>query len=171
MSNSGVETSITLKYGQGSLQNRATQQLRMNFAGPKLHGLCITNSVLEYHGSITIDADILETAGLLPLEFVNIWNKASGVRIQTYVLPGTRGSGIVCLNGAAARTCQVGDQVIITAERSIDGTSALSPGFEYETLVVTFDHSKRVNAIGEILRYRVKVDEGGTANFALDRIN
>ena len=170
MSNPGVETSITLKYVDGSLQNREAQQLRMNFTGPKLHGLRITNSVLEYHGSITIDAEILEKVGLLPLEFVNIWNKASGTRIQTYVLPGTRGTGVVCLNGAAARSCQVSDEVIITAERSMDGTSALSPGFEYETRVVTFDHSKRVNAIGEILRYHIKVDEKGTIGFTLDQV-
>ncbi len=170
MSNPGVETSITLKYADGALQNRVDQQLRINFTGPKLHGLRITNSVLEYHGSITIDAEILENAGLMPLEFVNIWNKSSGSRIQTYVLPGTRGSGVVCLNGAAARSCQVGDEVIITSERSADGTSALTPGFAYETLVVTFDHKQRVNTIAEILRYRVTVGAEGTSSFALDKV-
>lgn len=170
MSDHGVETSITLKYAQGSQQNCPSQQLRMTFTGPKLHGLRITNSELDYHGSITIDAEILESAGLLPLEFVNIWNKSSGTRIQTYILPGERGTGIVCLNGAAARTCQVGDDVIITSERTIDGSKALSPGFVYESLVITFKHDQRVNTIGEILRYHVQVDEQGTASFNLDKV-
>ena len=69
--------------------------------GAKLHGIVVTESKLNYHGSITIDTDILEAARLLPLEYVYIWNKHSGSRIETYVLPGPRGSGVVCLNGAA----------------------------------------------------------------------
>ena len=170
MSNSGVETNITLKYAEGSLQNHAAQQMRINFTGPKLHGLRITNSVLEYHGSITIDAQILEHSGLLPAEFVNIWNKSNGSRIQTYVLPGIHNSGTVCLNGAAARSCQVGDEVIITSERPVDGTAALTPGFEYETRVLTFDHSQRVNTISEILRYHVRVSQQGMVDFRLDSL-
>ena len=67
----------------------------------KLHGIRVTESKLNYHGSITIDTDILEAAHMLPLEFVYIWNKATGERISTYVLPGERGSGVCCLNGAA----------------------------------------------------------------------
>ena len=69
----------------------------------KLHGIRVTESKLNYHGSITIDADILEAAHMLPLEFVYIWNKATGARISTYVLPGKRGSGVCCLNGGRRR--------------------------------------------------------------------
>ena len=87
--------------------------------GAKLHGIVVTESKLNYHGSITIDTDILEAARLLPLEYVYIWNKHSGSRIETYVLPGPRGSGVVCLNGAAARTCQVGDEIIVASSREI----------------------------------------------------
>ena len=88
--------------------------------GAKLHGIVVTESKLNYHGSITIDTDILEAAHLLPLEYVYIWNKHSGSRIETYVLPGPRGSGVVCLNGAAARKVQVGDVIIIASYALMD---------------------------------------------------
>ena len=88
--------------------------------GAKLHGIVVTESKLNYHGSITIDTDILEAARLLPLEYVYIWNKHSGSRIETYVLPGPRGSGVVCLNGAAARKVQVGDVIIIASYALMD---------------------------------------------------
>jgi len=77
----------------------------------KLHGITITGAELDYHGSITLDPDICEKAGILPLEFVEIWNKSSGARITTYVIHGVPGSRCCILNGAAARTCQKGDQV------------------------------------------------------------
>lgn len=75
----------------------------------KLHGIHVTEANLDYHGSITLDPDHCEEAGLLPMEFVEIWNKNSGARISTYVIPGERGSRSCILNGAAARTCQPGD--------------------------------------------------------------
>ena len=86
----------------------------------KLHGIKITESALHYHGSITIDEDILKKAGIRPMEFVYIWNKASGARISTYVLPGEKGSGVVCLNGAAARKVIVGDTIIIISYALMD---------------------------------------------------
>ena len=87
----------------------------LNMVGPKLHCMRITESKLNYHGSISIDAAILRKASLLPGEFVNVWNKNSGVRLSTYILPAEDNSRICCLNGAAARSCQVGDEVIVTA--------------------------------------------------------
>src|SRR5690606_5635380 len=72
----------------------------------KLHGIRVTGADLNYHGSITLDPDHCEAAGILPMEFVDIWNKASGARISTYVIYGERGSRCCILNGAAARTCQ-----------------------------------------------------------------
>ena len=68
----------------------------------KLHGLKVTGADLNYHGSITLDPDHCEQAGILPLEFVEIWNKSSGARISTYVILGERGSRCCVLNGAAA---------------------------------------------------------------------
>lgn len=85
------------------------------YVGAKLHGLRVTAAELNYHGSITIDADFCREVGIKPLEYVEIWNKTSGARITTYVLYGDGGSRCCILNGAAARTCQPGDEVIIAS--------------------------------------------------------
>jgi len=124
----------------------------------KLHGCKITECALDYHGSVTIDQDIMDTAGLIPLEFVYIWNKASGARISTYVLPGERGAGTICLNGAAARTCQIGDEVIISASRRIKGTAAV---LQHRPKILTFTHHPAVNRIDAVLVYEVSRDEKG----------
>jgi aspartate 1-decarboxylase len=79
----------------------------------KLHGIAVTGADLHYHGSITLDPDHCEMAGIYPMEFVDIWNRNSGARISTYVILGERGSRCCILNGAAARTCQLGDKLII----------------------------------------------------------
>lgn len=118
----------------------------------KLHGIQITESDLNYHGSVTIDVDIMKKVGFIPMEFVYIWNKCNGSRISTYVLPGEAGSGVVCLNGAAARSCQKGDEVIITACRLV------TPGElgERTARVVTFDHSRKINRIEDVVEYNLK---------------
>ncbi|MBY5392954.1 aspartate 1-decarboxylase [Rhizobium leguminosarum] len=85
------------------------------YVGAKLHGIRVTASKLNYHGSITIDADFCREVGLKPLEYVEIWNKMSGARISTYVLYGDPGCKCCILNGAAARTCQQGDEIIIVS--------------------------------------------------------
>ena len=85
------------------------------YVSAKLHGLRVTDSKLNYHGSVTLDSEFCREAGIRPLEFVEIWNKHSGARISTYVIYGDPGSRCCVLNGAAARTCQVGDEVIITS--------------------------------------------------------
>ncbi len=118
----------------------------------KLHGIRITESALHYHGSITIDEDILRKANIKPMEFVYIWNKASGTRISTYVLPGEKGSGVVCLNGAAARSCQVGDDVIVTLSNYVTSDEMT----EAKATVLTFNHESKVNTIDEILEYDYK---------------
>lgn len=93
-------------------------KISMLFA--KLHGLRVTGADLHYEGSIAIDVSFLEQSGMLPFQFVEIWNKSSGARISTYTIPGERGSGECVLNGAAARTCQVGDELIIAAKADVD---------------------------------------------------
>jgi len=85
----------------------------------KLHGLRVTGALLDYEGSIELDPDHCDAAGMLPLEFVEIWNKTTGARISTYVIHGKRGSGCCVLNGAAARTCQIGDELIIAARADV----------------------------------------------------
>ena len=81
----------------------------------KLHRLTITEADLNYIGSITIDEDLLDAAGLVEGEKVQIVNINNGERIETYTIKGERGSGQVCLNGPAARRCQPGDIVIVIA--------------------------------------------------------
>jgi len=81
----------------------------------KLHQLRVTEANLNYEGSITIDLDLLDAAGILPYEKVQIVNNNNGARLETYTIPGVRGEGTVCLNGAAARKAQVGDRIIVIA--------------------------------------------------------
>jgi aspartate 1-decarboxylase len=81
----------------------------------KLHRGVVTEANLNYIGSVTIDANLLDEAGILPNEKVQIVNNNNGARFETYVIAGERGTGIICLNGAAARLAQVGDTVIIIA--------------------------------------------------------
>lgn len=79
----------------------------------KIHRATVTEANLNYVGSITIDEDLLDAAGMLPNEKVQIVNNNNGARLETYIIPGERGSGVVCLNGAAARLVQPGDTVIV----------------------------------------------------------
>jgi aspartate 1-decarboxylase len=128
--------------------------------GGKLHGLRVTDANLDYHGSITLDPEHCEAAGILPLEFVEIWNKSSGARISTYVILGERGSRCCILNGAAARTCQKGDELIICSSIYVD-VSAIE---DLSPCVVTFDSA---NHIVERLRYSVTRDAAGRYEFAI----
>ena len=86
----------------------------------KLHCVKITEANLNYMGSVTIDEDLMDAANLIPGEKVHIVNNNNGERIETYIIKGERGSGCVCLNGAAARKCQVGDVVIIMTYAQMD---------------------------------------------------
>lgn len=86
----------------------------------KIHRARVTQAELHYVGSITIDEDLLEAANLLEGEKVQIVNVNNGERIETYTIKGERGSGMVCLNGPAARRVQVGDIIIIISYASMD---------------------------------------------------
>lgn len=79
----------------------------------KLHKATVTEANLHYVGSVTIDEDLMDLVDILPNEKVQIVNNNNGARLETYVIPGPRGSGVICLNGAAARLVQPGDTVII----------------------------------------------------------
>lgn len=81
----------------------------------KIHRVTVTEANLNYIGSITIDEDLMDAANVIANEKVSIVNNNNGERLETYVIPGQRGSGIVCLNGAAARKAQPGDIIIIMA--------------------------------------------------------
>ena len=86
----------------------------------KLHCVTVTEANLHYMGSITIDEDLMDAAGLIAGEKIQVVNNNNGERFETYVIKGERGSGCICLNGAAARQVQVGDVVIIIAYALMD---------------------------------------------------
>jgi len=86
----------------------------------KIHRASVTEANLNYIGSITIDEDLMDAANILPNERVFIVNNNNGARLDTYVITGERGSGVVCLNGAAARLVQPGDVIIIMAYAQMD---------------------------------------------------
>ena len=123
------------------------------FVQAKFHGIYVTEAHLEYHGSITLDPEHCRELEILPLEYVDIWNKHSGARISTYVIYGAPGSRCCILNGAAARTCQVGDQIIVAS-------SILAPAervTELRPKVLTFH---RDNTIKDRLEYDVRKRDG-----------
>jgi aspartate 1-decarboxylase len=124
----------------------------------KLHGIFVTEANLNYHGSITLDPDHCEEAGILPMEFVEIWNKNSGARISTYVILGERGSRCCILNGAAARTCQPGDQIIVCNSVYVgeDELTSLKPK------ILTFDER---NSVRDKLSYSVSLGQDGRYKF------
>ncbi|WP_228276089.1 MULTISPECIES: aspartate 1-decarboxylase [Neopusillimonas] len=124
----------------------------------KLHGIRVTGADLDYHGSITLDPDHCEAAGILPMEFVDIWNKNSGARISTYVIYGERGSQCCILNGAAARTCQKGDEIIIC--NSVYVTE--SEIEQINPVILTFHPD---NSIDERLSYDVSRDSQNRLSF------
>ncbi|MER8413029.1 aspartate 1-decarboxylase [Mesorhizobium sp. M1342] len=126
----------------------------------KLHGITITGSDLNYHGSITLDPDHCDEVGILPLEFVEIWNRSSGARISTYVIYGERGSRCCVLNGAAARTCQVGDEMIICASTYIEEHQIT----EIKPRVMTFD---RDNSVRDRMFYDASIRDDGTVKFEI----
>ncbi len=91
----------------------------------KIHRATVTEANLNYVGSITIDEDLMDLVDILPNEKVQIVDNNNGARLETYVIPGPRGSGVICLNGAAARLVQPGDTVIIIAYALMSTADAL----------------------------------------------
>ena len=86
----------------------------------KIHRVTVTEANLNYIGSITIDEDLLDAANLIANEKVSIVNNNNGERFETYIIKGERGSGVVCLNGAAARKAQPGDIIIVMSYAMMD---------------------------------------------------
>ncbi|MBO7607700.1 MAG: aspartate 1-decarboxylase [Paludibacteraceae bacterium] len=86
----------------------------------KIHRVKVTEANLDYIGSITIDEDLMEAANMIPNEKVFVVNNNNGARFETYIIKGERGSGVICLNGAAARLAQKGDIVIIMTFATMD---------------------------------------------------
>lgn len=98
--------------------------MRRRMLGGKIHRATVTDACLEYEGSITIDEDLLDAAGIYANEAVEVWNVTNGSRLTTYTLAGPRGSGVVCVNGAAAHHASAGDLVIIANFVELDDAEA-----------------------------------------------
>lgn len=106
----------------------------------KIHRAKVTQAELNYVGSITIDEDLMDAADLIEGEKVQIVNNNNGERLETYVIRGERGSGVICLNGAAARKTQVGDIIIIISY----GLMSVEEAKQYEPKVVFPDEDNRI---------------------------
>lgn len=112
----------------------------------KIHKATVTEADLNYMGSVTIDIALLEASGILPNEKVQIVNNNNGERFETYVIPGEKNSGIICLNGAAARLVQKGDNVIIISYCML----SLEEAKYYKPTVVMVDEKNRVLEIRNV---------------------
>ncbi len=126
----------------------------------KLHGLRVTDADLNYHGSITLDPDQCDLAGIYPMEFVDIWNKSSGARLSTYVIHGDPGSKCCVLNGAAARTSQRGDELIVCASQQIDVFEL----YNVKPRILTFMPD---NTVDQVLQYEVFKSEARAFDFRI----
>lgn len=109
----------------------------------KIHRATITDANLNYEGSLTIDQSLMEAADLLPFERVQVVNINNGSRLETYVITGDRDSGVICLNGAAARLGAVGDKVIIISYATYEDAEAR----QLQPTVVRVDEGNRILAV------------------------
>ena len=94
--------------------------MRRTLFKSKIHRATVTQADLDYAGSVTIDAGLMRAADILPYEKVHIWNRSNGSRLETYALEGPEGSGVICVNGAAAHLARPGDVVIIATFAEVE---------------------------------------------------
>lgn len=109
----------------------------------KIHRARVTEANLNYVGSITIDQDILDAVDILPNEKVQIVNNNNGARLETYVISGERGSGVICLNGAAARLVQVDDIIIIISYAQLNEEELK----HHEPKVAVMDENNKIKSL------------------------
>jgi len=106
----------------------------------KIHRATITHAELHYEGSVTIDEDLLDAAGMVEFEAIHVWNLTRGSRLVTYTLRGPRGSGVVCINGAAAHLNKPKDMVIMACFADMNEEEART----HQPLVVRVDERNRI---------------------------
>jgi aspartate 1-decarboxylase len=109
----------------------------------KVHRATVTETNVNYEGSLTLDADLMKAAGMLPYERIDVYNADSGTRFSTYLITGTPGSGEVCVNGAAALLARPGDRIIIASYAAL-GPEEI-PG--HRPTVVLVDRSNRITEV------------------------
>ena len=116
--------------------------MRRTLFKSKIHRATVTHADLEYEGSVSIDEDLLDAAGIWEYEAVHVWNITRGTRLQTYAIKGQRGSGVICINGAAAHLNKPGDLVILATFADMDESEARS----FKPTVVLVDRANRIVA-------------------------
>ncbi len=121
----------------------------------KIHRATVTEASLNYVGSITLDSDLLDASGILPYEKVLVVDVEAGTRLETYTIPGQAGSGIVCLNGPAARLVQVGDHVVIMSFCSLSQEEAK----DHKPKVVFVDQNNQVSSINHYEKHGLYGDD------------
>lgn len=117
----------------------------------KLHRACVTHSELEYEGSCAIDLNLMESAGIVPYEQIQIYNLANGERFTTYAIEGERGSRMISVNGAAAHKASPGDRLIICAYATMEEAQASI----YKPSLVYLDDQNRIIGTGERIATQV----------------
>ena len=126
-----------------SLNDSAGAEMNITMFKAKLHRLRVTQADLYYEGSITVDQELLDTAGILPYEKVQVVNVNNGNRLETYTIPGEPGERTVCLNGPAARLAAPGDQVIVISYAELTPSEAQ----QHNPRVVLVDEDNNVSEI------------------------
>ena len=117
--------------------------MRLNMLKGKIHRATVKQAALDYVGSITIDVDLLEASGIIEYEKVQIVDVDNGARFETYAIAGERGSGMICLNGAAARCVQPNDKIIIMCYCDMDEEEAKA----HKPKVVFVDNENKISRI------------------------
>ncbi len=128
--------------------------MKLTMFKSKLHQMKVTEANLHYEGSITIDQDLLDEAGILPYEKVQVLNITNGSRLETYTISGERGSRVCCLNGAAARLTQVGDRIIVISYAEMTPEEAKN----HKPKVVVVDENNDPKTIVGETEYAAKYD-------------
>ena len=114
--------------------------MRLTMLKGKVHRATVTEANRDYDGSLTIDATLMEAAGILPNELIHVWDVTRGTRLVTYALRGEPNSGVMCVNGAGAHLMHVGDLVIVAAFCELDEAEAR----EHQPMVIRVDERNRI---------------------------
>jgi aspartate 1-decarboxylase len=114
--------------------------MRRSVLKSTVHHATVTDADLDYEGSVTIDEELMRAADILPYEQVHIWNVTNGSRLSTYALVGAPGSGVICVNGAAARHAHQGDKVVIATFAEVEEVEAK----DWKPAVVRVDAQNRI---------------------------
>lgn len=123
-----------------AVQPDGTSPPRRSMLKSKVHRATVTHADIDYEGSLTLDALLLQAANILPYEEIHVWNVTRGTRLRTYAMVGEAGSGVVCVNGAAAHLAQPGDLVIVATFTQMDDAAAR----QHRPLVVLVDEHNHI---------------------------